>query len=161
LRLSIILLLLSLSLVIFASLPETGSGQQNTTTDAWNSIVRAFTNVRLADSDGAAHDSIVTLSIQLNIALIYYNNATIFAAQNNTASANNYSNLSISVSSNVAAEAKALDDTVRNQQLVRQEVAYGAAFILAVISATLVVELDRFQRLFRKRKIVMIENASS
>ena len=148
-------------MVIFASLPETGSGRQSTTTDAWNSIVQAFTNVRLADSDGAAHESIVTLSIQLNTALVYYNNATTFAAQNNTASENNYSNLSISVSSNVAAEAKALDDTARNQQLVRQEVAYGVAFILAVISATLVVELDRFQRLFRKGKIVMIENASS
>ncbi len=153
--------MLSLSLVIFASLPETGTGQQYTTTDAWNSIVQAFVNVRLADSDGAAHESIVTLSIQLNTALVYYNNATTFAAQNDTASANNYSNLSVSVSRNVAAEAQALDDTAKNQQLLRQEVAYGAGFILAVISATLVVELDRFQRLVRKRKIVTIENASS
>jgi hypothetical protein len=148
-------------LVIFASLPETGSGQQYTTTDAWNSIVQAFAKLRLADSDNAPHQSIVTLSIQLNKALVYYNNATNFAALNDTASANKYSNLSVNVSSTVRSQAKALDDTAQSQQLVRQEVAYGAAFILAVISATLIVELDRFQRLFRKRKIVMIENASS
>ena len=148
-------------MVIFASLPETGSAQQYTTTDAWNSIVQAFAKLRSADSDNAPHQSIVTLSIQLNKALVYYNNATNFAALNDTASANKYSNLSVNISSTVRSQAKALDDTAQSQQLVRQEVAYGAAFILAVISATLIVELDRFQRLFRKRKIVMIESAAS
>ena len=124
-------------------------------------IVEAFATLQTADSHGAPHESIVTLSNQLNTALAYYNNATIFAAQNNTAAADNYSALSISVSSNVASEARTLDDTALNQQLARQELAYGTAFVLAVVSAALVVEVDRIQRLFRKKRTVRIKRESS
>jgi hypothetical protein len=154
-------LLLSLSLVIFASLPKTGSSQPNTPATAWSKIVEAFSTLQTADTDGAPHESIVTLSNQLNTALAYYNNATILAAQNNTAAADNYSTRSLNISTSVASEAKTLDDTARSQQLARQELAYGTAFVLAVVSAGLVVEVDRFQRLFRKKKTVRIERESS
>jgi len=103
----------------------------------------------------------VTTLKQRNTALAYYSNATTFAAQNNTKAAYNYSALSLNVSRNVVFEAAALDETALNQQLVRQELAYGTAFVMAVISATLTVEVDRFRRLFRKRKTVIIETRSS
>ena len=147
-------------MVIFASLPKTGSSQPNTAADAWSKIVEAFSTLQTADSHGAPHESIVTLSNQLNTALAYYNNATILAAQNNTAAADNYA-LSITISTSVTSEAKTLDDVARNQQLARQELAYGAAFVLAVVSAALVVEIDRIQRLFRKKRTVRIERESS
>jgi len=143
------------------SLPTTGSSQTNSTISAWSTIVQAFDSLQSADSHGAPHESVLTLSIQLNTALAYYNNATTFAAQNNTAAADSYSALSLSVSRNVVSEAAALDETALNQQLVRQELAYGAAFVMAVLSATLTIEVGRFRRLFRKRKTVMIETRSS
>ena len=148
-------------MVIFTSLPKTGSSQTSTTTNAWSTIVQAFDTLQSADSHGAGHESVVTLSTQLNTALAYYNNATTFAAQNNTQAADHYSVLSLNVSRNVVFEAAALDETALNQQLVRQELAYGTAFVMAVISATLTVEVDRLRRLFRKRKTVIIETRSS
>jgi len=148
-------------LVTFTSLPTTGSSQTNSTISAWSTIVQAFDNLQSADSHGAPHESVLTLSIQLNTALAYYNNATTFAAQNNTKAADNYSAHSLNVSRNVVSEAAALDETALNQQLIRQELAYGTAFGMAVISATLTVEVDRFRRLFRKRKTVIIETRSS
>ena len=143
------------------SLPTTGSSQTNSTISAWSTIVQAFDSLQSADSHGAPHESVLTLSIQLNTALAYYNNATTFAAQNNTKDADHYSALSLNVSRNVVFEAAALDETALNQQLLRQELAYGTAFGMAVISATLTVEVDRFRPLFRKRKTVMIDTRSS
>ena len=148
-------------MVIFTGLPKTGLSQTSSTTNAWSTIVQAFDTLQSADSHGAPHESVLTLSIQLNTALAYYNNATTFAAQNNTAAADSYSALSLSVSRNVVSEATALDETSLSQQLVRQELAYGTAFVMAVLSATLTVEVDRFRPLFRKRKTVMIETRSS
>ena len=147
--------------MIFTGLPKTGLSQTSSTTNAWSTIVQAFDTLQSADSHGAPHESVLTLSIQLNTALAYYNNATTFAAQNNTAAADSYSALSLSVSRNVVSEATALDETSLSQQLVRQELAYGTAFVMAVLSATLTVEVDRFRPLFRKRKTVMIETRSS
>ena len=147
--------------MIFTGLPKTGLSQTSSTTNAWSTIVQAFDTLQSADSHGAPHESVLTLSIQLNTALAYYNNATTFAAQNNTAAADSYSALSLSVSRNVVSEAAALDETALNQQLVRQELAYGTAFVMAVVSATLTVEVDRFRRFFRKRKTVIIETRSS
>ena len=148
-------------MVIFTGVPKTGLSQTSSTTNAWSTIVQAFDTLQSADSHGAPHESVLTLSIQLNTALAYYNNATTFAAQNNTAAADSYSALSLSVSRNVVSEAAALDETSLSQQLVRQELAYGTAFVMAVLSATLTVEVDRFRPLFRKRKTVMIETRSS
>ena len=148
-------------MVIFTGVPKTGLSQTSSTTNAWSTIVQAFDTLQSADSHGAPHESVLTLSIQLNTALAYYNNATTFAAQNNTAAADSYSALSLSVSRNVVSEATALDETSLSQQLVRQELAYGTAFVMAVLSATLTVEVDRFRPLFRKRKTVMIETRSS
>jgi hypothetical protein len=116
--------------------------------------------VQSADSHGASHDSIVTLSAELNTALAYYQNATILAAQNNTAAASNYSTLSINVSGNVTMEAGTLDQTARNQLIVRNEIAYGTAFTAAVVSAAAVVEADRIRRLLRRRKSVTIDSES-
>ena len=147
--------------MIFTGVPKTGLSQTSSTTNAWSTIVQAFDTLQSADSHGAPHESVLTLSIQLNTALAYYNNATTFAAQNNTAAADSYSALSLSVSRNVVSEATALDETSLSQQLVRQELAYGTAFVMAVLSATLTVEVDRFRPLFRKRKTVMIETRSS
>ena len=147
--------------MIFTGVPKTGLSQTSSTTNAWSTIVQAFDTLQSADSHGAPHESVLTLSIQLNTALAYYNNATTFAAQNNTAAADSYSALSLSVSRNVVSEAAALDETSLSQQLVRQELAYGTAFVMAVLSATLTVEVDRFRPLFRKRKTVMIETRSS
>ncbi len=149
--------LLASNPVILPKIAPTGHVQaeeSSSTTTAWESLVQAYSNVKTAESDGASHDSIVRLSGELEIALNYYENSSLYATEKNATLADRYATLSTSQSSNVTIEANALDATARSHTLQRQALAYTIAFVLAAISSMSVVEKDRLEDFLQRKKVI-------
>jgi hypothetical protein len=151
LRPSFILLVLLFTVAVDAP-SNAVPAQASSPRDAWSKLIQAFSAVQGADSNGVSRDNLVQLSTGLNTALGYYTNASRLLSENNSTGAEAYASISINLSSNVSARAVKLGSDARAQLLLVRESAYGVAFVMAVISAYVVTEFHRIQRLWRRRK---------
>ncbi|HZD12863.1 MAG TPA: hypothetical protein VE177_05020 [Candidatus Binatus sp.] len=160
-RLPLLLLLLTIPLVASINIPRTSYAltTQDSSKTAWTDIVAAFQTLQTADTDGAPHDKIVALSNELNTALAYWLNATIYGVRNDTITENYYSGLSIRVASDVTNQASRLDMTAKSEQIIAQEVYYGTGFPAAIVSSLLIVEKDRIRQFLHlgRRRMASIE----
>lgn len=115
-------------------------------------MVRAYSTVKAAESDGSSPQAVFRLTGELNVALGYYENSTTYQAENNSTLADQYATLSASQSSNVTTEAIALDATAKTQTMQREEITYTSAFIAAILSSAAITEVDRLGNLARRNK---------
>jgi hypothetical protein len=131
---------------------RSASGQSATTDIVHSNLVEAFVLVQEADLQGASQAQISLLSNNLNLALVYEENATLLSGRNNTAS---YilSSKSVNVSAATSVQAQSIANSARSQALFSQVAGYSLALAAGFGCALFVLEFHRFSDFVRAMRL--------
>jgi hypothetical protein len=151
LRLSFILVLLLFAGAVETT-PKAVAAQSSSPPEAWNKLVQAYSILQDAEARGVLQADMIQFSSELNTALRYYENASRLLSEKNSTGAEDYSRISINISSSVSSKAVNLENNAQSQLLLKKEFAYAVAFGLAPVSAYLIVEFQGIRRFWRRRK---------
>lgn len=131
---------------------NSGHAQADQSTTAKADIVAAFHSIQNAQQQGASNTDLLPLINQLNVAIQEESIATTLQSQNATR-ANEYSQLSINLSTTVSAQAQQLGNAAQRQSNQREALAYVLSIVVALIAATCFIEAPRAKEYLAKRRL--------
>lgn len=115
-------------------------------------LVQAFELVQQADEMGAPPDQIASLANNLNLALLYEQEAALLSA-NDTARSNSYASQSADVSNATSVQALSATNAAERQTFWNQISIYSLAIVAGLGSALFVLEVHRLENLLRRTRL--------